>query len=806
MKVSLALVLASSFTLIGCSRVDPLARLEVANSTEYARADEVVNLRLIDLGLELGDASTESIEAYAGKEAVPAQAWDRSGDGIADTLSLLLDFEAAERKSLRLELGDGGAKSTFPRRTNAEISRKFGGEWNRRVYEGGEFSNVQSLETPPEHTDHSFYIRYEGPGWESDKVGYRFYLDWRNGFDIFGKLTDELVLGDVGQDGFDSYHEPAEWGMDILKVGPSLGSGGYGLWVDGKAERISKTDKLSCEILENGPVLSQFKATYHGWEGTGQAKMDLVADLSIHAGSRLTWVRLHPSDTAGNLCAGLVKHEDAELIKGDTDITGEAFTYLATWGKQSLDGSDLGMAILLRKKDLDKFAEDEFNEIAVFEKRIKGVEYAFLAAWSQEPGGIKTKDEFISYLDETAERLTITPRVDVYSKMDTEEKSGALDSEKALYWTKRMGDSILKRRGETLALGGYDPEAERMARWTYTTGLISKAVHDLGKATGEESYTDWAESVISSYVEEDGSVKTYTYDTFNIDQINSGKMLLELHAMTGEDRYRVAASLLRKQLVEHPRTKNGAFWHKKRYPWQVWLDGVYMGIPFMVGYEMAFNDGKNLEEAVHEFLVCEEQLRDPETGLYWHAWDESRQMNWADPETGRSKYFWGRGLGWYAMALVDTLEMLPEDSHEAAELRRLLNDLAAALVKVQDTEKGVWYQILDRPEAAGNYRESSASSMFTYMLAKGVNHGWLDAAVYKAPAERAFAGMLKEFVRVHADGTTSLSHICRVAGLGFGRDGSYKYYMSEPVAENDPKGIGPFLMAGLQVSKLLEEN
>lgn len=804
MKLAIALTTGIGIAIAGFSQQEPLAQVEIENSTATDRIDEVVELRLIDLGLALGDEEAESVEAFLGDTPVPAQAWDQSGDGVADTLSVLMDFGPVEHKSLRIERGSGDP-ARFEQRTQAEISRKTGGEWQEREYIGGHFENVASMETPPEHTDHSWYIRYEGPGWESDKVGYRFYLDWRNGFDIFGKLTDELVLQDVGQDGFDSYHEPAEWGMDILKVGSSLGSGGFGLWVDGKAERVSKTDKLSCEILENGPVLSQFRTTYYGWEGSNQPKMDLVADLSIHAGSRLTWVKLSPSEQAGKFCAGLVKHEGTELLKGDTDVTGEAFTYIATWGKQALDGSDLGMAILVRNKDLDKFAEDEYNDLAVFKKRVKGVEYAFLAAWSNEPEGITSRDEFVAYLEETVDHLTITPRITVYSSMDTSEKAAELDAERALYWTKRMGDSILKRRGDTLAHGQYDPEAGRFAKWSYTTGLISKAVHDLGEATGEQSYLDWAESVISSYVEEDGTVSTYSFDSFNIDQINSGKMLLELHAATGEERYRIAADHLRKQLKEHPRTKNGAFWHKKRYPWQVWLDGVYMGIPFMVGYEQAYNDSEHVEEAIHEFIVCEEELRDPETGLYWHAWDESRQQGWADPETGRSAYFWGRGLGWFAMALVDTLEMLPEESEEAADLRRILDELAEALVNVQDSEKGVWYQILDRPEAPGNYPESSASSMFTYMLAKGVNHGWLDDS-YKAAAEKAFSGMLTEFVRVHADGTTSLDHLCRVAGLGFGRDGSYKYYMSEPVVANDPKGIGPFLMAGLQVSTMLEEN
>ncbi|MDQ8205372.1 glycoside hydrolase family 88 protein [Pelagicoccus sp. SDUM812003] len=781
-----------------------LATVKIANPTENLRLDQKVDLRMVDLGLEEGASEAEFVIAMDGHIPVRAQAWDKNGNGLADTVSVLLDFSPVEETTLDIRVdADAAQANIFPPRTFAEISRKFGGEWEGQEYHGGEFENVRSLTTPPNHKDHSYYIRYEGPGWESDKVGYRFYLDWRNGFDIFGKLTPAMVLKDVGQDGFDSYHEPADWGMDILKVGSSLGSGGYGIWVDGAAERISKTQALTCEILENGPVLSQFRTTYQGWEGAGQEKMDLVADISIHAGSRLSWVRLRPSEQAEKFCAGLVKHEGNEVFTGSRDITGEAYTYLASWGPQALDGSDMGMAILVREKNLDKFTSDDQNELAVFDRTIKGVEYAFLAAWSKEPGGIKSKEAFEAYLEETARDLTIAPRVTVYSKLDEKLTQGKVDSENALHWTKVMADSILKRRGSTLAHEQYDPEAERVARWTYTTGLISKAVHDLALATGEESYAEWAESVISSYVNEDGSISTYDFHSYNIDQVNSGKMLLQLYKETGERRYRIAADEIRQQLEEHPKTKNGAFWHKKRYPWQVWLDGVYMGIPFLVGYELAFNGGEELELALHEFLVVEEQLRDPESGLYWHAWDEAREQVWADPETGRSKYFWGRGLGWYAMALVDVLEMLPEDSEESKQMQRLLNDLAEALVKVQDPETGVWYQILNMPDAPGNYLESSASSMFTYMLAKGVNYGWLDDR-YRENVREAWEGMLTEFVSLHPDGTTSLTHICRVAGLGFGRDGSYEYYMSEPVVENDPKGIGPFVMAGLQVSEMLK--
>ncbi|MBK1878369.1 glycoside hydrolase family 88 protein [Pelagicoccus mobilis] len=787
----------------GLLNAEEVATVTVVNPDRTERDDETVHLRLIDLGLALGDPSAESIVAYGGNQPVPVQTWDRNGDGLADTVSLSINLEEVEKKTLSLSINESVSDANaFPQRTYAEISRKFGGEWQGNQYVGGEFANVQRLVTPPGHKDHSYFIRYEGPGWESEDVGYRFYLDWRNGFDIFGKRSKALVLKDVGQDGFDSYHEEAPWGMDILKVGSSLGAGGYGLWVDGKAERISKTDGLECEILENGPVLSQFETVYRGWQGSGEKKMDLKANFSIEAGSRLSWVSLRPEEPAGPFCAGLVKADDVEVFVGDTDITGEAYTYIATWGKQALDGTDMGMAIILKKLFLDEFTEDELNHVVLFNNKYRGVDYAFAAAWSQEDGGFQSKDSFKAYLDETVHRLTIAPRVSITSNLEVTQKSGELSSETALYWTKRMADSILERRGDTLAYGSFDPESGRLARWTYTTGLISKAVYDLAEPTGTPEYADWAKGVISSFIEEDGTIKTYKISDYNIDKINSGKMLLQMHAETGEDRYQRAAAILRNQLEEHPRTRNGAFWHKKRYPWQVWLDGVYMGIPFLVGYEEAYGDKEHLDEAINEFLVCEQELRDSKTGLYWHAWDEAKEQIWADPETGRSEYFWGRGLGWYSMAIVDTLDYAKDHPKASRELKRLLVDLAEALKKSQDPETGVWYQIMDMPNEPGNYKESSASCMFTYMIAKGVNEGWLDES-YREVAQKAFSGILKLFVRPHADGTSSLDHICRVAGLGYGRDGSYKYYMSEPVAANDPKGIGPFLMAGFQISKML---
>jgi rhamnogalacturonyl hydrolase YesR len=263
--------------------------------------------------------------------------------------------------------------------------------------------------------------------------------------------------------------------------------------------------------------------------------------------------------------------------------------------------------------------------------------------------------------------------------------------------------------------------------------------------------------------------------------------------------------VLRRQLAAHPRTSEGAFWHKKRYPGQLWLDGVYMGMPFLAHYSVLYEDGKSLPQAVEEFVVSRRHLRDEKTGLYYHAWDEKKAQSWADPATGRSGLFWARGLGWFSMALVDVLDHIPESQPELRKpLLDMVAELAPALLKARDAETRTWWQIMDRPGAPGNYRESTASAMFSYFLAKAARKGYLPKE-YRQAAVETFQGLVDEFMLVNADGTVSMHNQCLVAGLGNGRDGSYRYYMSEPIWKDDPKGNGPFILAGVEVSRLLAQ-
>jgi len=228
-----------------------------------------------------------------------------------------------------------------------------------------------------------------------------------------------------------------------------------------------------------------------------------------------------------------------------------------------------------------------------------------------------------------------------------------------------------------------------------------------------------------------------------------------------------------------------------------------MGMPFLAEYSKMFEDGAAWQEVVHEFEVTRAHLRDPVTGLYKHAWDEARQQAWADPNTGLSQHYWARGMGWFAMALVDVLEIIPEEETELrAPLLQIVTELAVSLELTIDSEHKTWWQIMDMPSKTGNYRESSASSMFVYFLAKALNNGYLPER-YHAFVLDAYQGIISEFILPHANGEISMTNQCLVAGLGFGRDGSFNYYMSEPVWSNDPKGTGPFILASLEVHKLL---
>ncbi|MBV6641550.1 MAG: glycoside hydrolase family 88 protein [Cyclobacteriaceae bacterium] len=377
-----------------------------------------------------------------------------------------------------------------------------------------------------------------------------------------------------------------------------------------------------------------------------------------------------------------------------------------------------------------------------------------------------------------------------------EENSLEVDANQPIYV--QMANSEIQRNPDPRLI-----EFRTEPKWEYTNGLLCLAILRVWEKTDNPVYYDYVKTYADSMITAEGKILTYNIRDYNIDRINPGKLLLELQEDTPHQKYGLAIETLREQMDGQPRTSEGGFWHKKRYPYQMWLDGLYMGSPFLAAYASKNNKPEIFDDVVKQVMLMDAHMYDEEKKLYYHGWDESRDMDWANDETGLSPHFWGRAMGWFSMALVDILDYLPADHPGRPEIISIVNKVAEGIVLYQDEETGVWWQILDMAGRKGNYLEASCSSMFSYFLLKAVNKGYIGTA-YKEAALKAFEGVKNEFIARTDDGTISLKQICAVAGLGGNpyRDGSYEYYVGEPRRDNDPKGVGPFIMAAIEYEKM----
>jgi unsaturated rhamnogalacturonyl hydrolase len=364
-----------------------------------------------------------------------------------------------------------------------------------------------------------------------------------------------------------------------------------------------------------------------------------------------------------------------------------------------------------------------------------------------------------------------------------------------LPWSQRMADSTIKRWPD-----GHFLPPDKTWHWNYELGVLLQGMSDVWYHTADASYYNYIKQSVDPFINADGSISTYKPENNELDDLALGRSLLLLYGVTQDAKYYKAATILRQQLAVHPRTSDSGFWHKQRYPQQMWLDGLYMAEPFYAQYAATFNEPQDFEDITKQFVLMEKHSRDPKTGLLYHGWDETKKQVWADKTTGMSPNFWARGMGWYMMALVDTLPYYKEDNPGRAQLVAILQRLAAAVTRYQDKNSGLWYEVVDKPSAPGNYLESSAACMFTYALAKGVRLGYLPST-YLANAQRGYEGILKQFVKTDPDGAVTLTSTVHAIGLGTDavHDGSYSYYVGQEVVSNDPKGIGAFLMASTEI-------
>lgn len=358
------------------------------------------------------------------------------------------------------------------------------------------------------------------------------------------------------------------------------------------------------------------------------------------------------------------------------------------------------------------------------------------------------------------------------------------------------------------------------AEWNYVNGLGLECIFRIGKNFDNEEWMDRVRACFDVFITPEGTVRTYDLHEYSMDQIRPGNAVFDLYHRYGDERYRKVLDLFFHQLMTQPRTPSGGFWHKKIYPNQMWLDGLYMEAPFYVRYAGEFgNLTSALKDIVLQFSLVYEHTHDPVTGLLYHAWDESGVMEWCNPVTGCSPSFWSRALGWFCMALVDVIDYIPRENQYEPYRNSLIamaDSLVEPILKVQEPESGLWYQVLDQGNRKGNYLESSGSSMFSYFLLKMYRNGYLSETIAESARQaglKAFHGLVSSKIVVDDRGNYHVADICRGAGLGsYGpdcpyRDGTFAYYAErEPKVWDNLQGVGPFLLAGIEAGEAQQTN
>jgi unsaturated rhamnogalacturonyl hydrolase len=733
-------------------------QIQLENPLAEARL-ETISLKLLDLSRIVPSLDAARLVVVdAAQRPVLSQLIDSNADDTPDELVFQTKLGPSETQRFRVQLGE------------------------RKPFRADDFK-VYGRFVRERHDDFAF---------ESDRVAHRMYGQdletWKkepltsSGVDVWAKRTRRLVINDWYLT--DDYHRDNGQGADVYSVKTARGCGGLGVWHGGKLA-VSRNFKHS-RVLANGPIRLVFELEYPAYE-SGSGKVLETKRITVDAGRNLNRFESHFKIESGTrpvtVGIGIAKHA------GGKAAFEKELGLLHSWEPFKEDNGSFGCGIVASPETVDGIQQTELDTLLIANVPPTGPQVYYAGFGWDRSGDFADQPAWLEYARGFARALRAPLRVSLSSAA---ERSSALP-EPGQSWARRTCDWFLERRPDGLG-----------ETWEYDNGLILRGCEQLGQKTQDERYFAYVKKSLDRLILPDGSIKGYKLEDYNIDNINSGKLLFTLLRRATEpserERYTKALALLRSQLKTQPRTTDGGFWHKKIYPSQMWLDGLYMAAPFMAQYAVTFNEPALHDDAVKQILLMERHARDPKTGLLYHGWDESKKQRWASPTTGLSPQFWGRSLGWYAMALVDTLEQLPERHPKRAEVMAVLERLATALVAVQDPERGVWWQVLDKPGAPRNYREASATAMFAYSLAKATRKGWLDSAKFEPSVKRAFSGLLSEFASTDRQGNVELRGVCKVAGLGGNpyRDGSYGYYVSTDIASNDPKGLGAFILASVE--------
>lgn len=372
---------------------------------------------------------------------------------------------------------------------------------------------------------------------------------------------------------------------------------------------------------------------------------------------------------------------------------------------------------------------------------------------------------------------------------------------------KKMASHLLQDNQIKAGQNVDEINANRPATWNYETGVLLMGIERLWQSTNQEKYYHYLQHITDKFIESNGNIKSFVLEEYNADFIPSGRQLLTLYKNTNAEKYKLAADLLRKQIEWQPRNKSGGFWHKLKYPTQMWLDGLYMMEPFYASYAAMNKQWKDFDDIVFQFVLMEKTAKDTKTGLLYHGWDESKMQKWANQKTGQSPEFWSRAMGWYLMGLVDVLDEIPKNHAGRKTLIGIYQRTILSILQYQDAKTGVWWQITDKANQPGNYLESSASAMFVYSIAKGIRLNYLPTS-YIGALQRGMEGLVQHFIQVDSLGAVHYNQAVSGAGLGGNpyRDGSYTYYINEPKRNDDLKAIGPFIQACIESDAVLEKS
>jgi len=737
----------------------PAVLVKVSNPLPSARQSETITLPLADLRKATPSLDARQLIVLDGsRDEVLSQLVDMDGDEVPDNLVFQAEFASGETKIFTVQAGVRRAPSREQYRVYGRFVRE----------------------------------RHDDFAWENDRIAHRMYgpdlESWKaepltsSGVDVWTKRVRNLVVNDWYLT--DDYHHDHGEGADLYSVGKARGCGGLGIYRDGKLA-VSR-NFIHSRVFANGPIRLIFELSYAPWDAGG-AKVSETKRVTLDAGQNFDRFesRFLVEDNRAPVAVGIgiAKHT------GGTAQMDKRAGWLRSWEPLRDANGNLGCAIVVLGGDA---GYQETDKDFILTKQLPGdhtMRYFAGFGWDRS-GDFPDAAAWARAVERKQRELATPLRTELSAAMakPLHAPLGITGRSEAV----RMVESLVARAPSVLT-----------PKWEYDTGMVLMAMARLGRKTNDSTMLAYVKRTLDGMVDAAGNIKGYQGDAYNIDDINAGKVLFGLFADargTDKERYRKAIELLRLQMKTHPRIADGAFWHKKIYPHQMWLDGVYMASPFLAEYAATFGEPALFDDVARQILLAEQHMRDRKTGLLFHGWDANKAQRWADPRTGTSSQFWGRAMGWYAMAIVDVLEWLPEGHPQRGAVVGVLERLAAAIAGVQDRSTGVWWQILDQPKREGNYLEASASSMFVYALSRAVNKGWLDKSVFGPVAALGYRGLVKQFIEVRSDGQLDLTRICKVAGLGGNpyRDGSYAYYTGTQVVKNDPKGEGAFLLAAIE--------